>query len=351
MDQNLNACAGTGMTCSHSTQFQVGGSLYVGDGGLAIQGGSVSHDVFVGSDIFAQGASVGGPGVGASANAFCAGDISGKNTTIYGDLYTHAEGTGITVTGSTFLDAGVVVPAPCDCTNLIDIAGIVANALVSNDNAAGLPDGGALSPDEWATGGGATNFTWPCGRYYLSGVDIAAPTTWTIAGRTAIFVGTNVSLANKFTVNLQPGAEIDLFIAGNLTEGGANASLTLGNSPATVANTRVYVAGSGTFAAPGTLYGDFYAPNATLTVSTPTTIYGSVFAYAFDNSNPTTIYYDEAVLESGLECPDAGPADAGCSSCLDCGDLACIGGACTSCVTDADCCSPLACSGGLCVVL
>jgi len=45
------------------------------------------------------------------------------------------------------------------------------------------------------------------------------------------------------------------------------------------------------------------------------------------------------------------PIGPGCRSCQDCRNQACINGACGACRTSADCCAPLVCSGGTCIII
>jgi hypothetical protein len=303
------------------------------------------------------------------------------------------------------------VADPCDCTNLVDIAGVVASHQANNDNdflpppvdggttvqfgdggeGLALDDGGfqniALDPATFATGTGPASFTWPCGRYYLSGVQITAGTTWNISGRTAILVNGDFDVSGGgITINVPAGSELDLFIAGNLSVG---ATSTFG-SPDNASGTRIYVGGAQNICltTPVSIYANIYAPFAQFGSTNPLTINGALFARAFVNNcggasgGNTTIHYDEDVLNAGIECvgppdagivaPDAGfladggaidagsPVDAGpqgCATCSDCNNQACnksdggTVGTCGACTTSADCCAPLVCTAGSCQIL
>jgi hypothetical protein len=161
------------------------------------------------------------------------------------------------------------------------------------------------------------------------------------------------------TVNLDPGSELDLFIAGNLTVQQPTTLGSLSSSP----NTRIYVGGSQAIAlnSPNSFFGNIYAPFAEVQAASPSGVYGSIFAKDFTNSSPTNLHFDENILQAGVECvppsaSDGGaPGDAGtgnqpCLTCSDCGNQACVAGQCGSCTTSAECCSPLVCIGGTCTV-
>jgi len=391
------------VTSASNAQLNVGGSLFVSDGGVTAAGAiSVDGELHLGSD----GLATAGSSVG--RDAFCAGNLTGT-WTVDGNLYQPAAGThvGVTVNGSQGVVASnVTVDDPCDCTNLVDIAGIVASHQADNDDAFLPPpvdggttvqfgdggeglllvDGGfqqiALDPAAWASGAGPTSYTWPCGRYYLSGVHITSGTTWNISGRTALLIDGDFDVSGGgIIINVPPGSELDLFIAGNLSVG---ATSTFG-SASNVAGTRIYVGGSDpiVLTTPVTFHANIYAPFAIFETTNPTTINGALFVKQFLN-NPgggsqggnVTIHYDEDVLSAGSECVtptidagflddggivDAGaPVDAGpqgCQTCGDCNNQACnipdggTAGTCGGCTTSADCCAPLVCTNGSCQVL
>jgi hypothetical protein len=363
-------------TLASNAHLTVSGSVFVSDGGVNIQGAtSVDGALHAGTAVTsASGLTVG-------ADAYCASDVQG-NVSIAGAL--HAPATSTVGTGVTFgsrVVAPVSVTDPCDCTALVDIAGIVRAHQGNNDDGqiglvldGGYADGG-LSPATWATGTGPTSFTFPCGRYYLSSVNIGATTTWHIAGRTALLVDGDFVINHGFTLDLAPGSEVDLFIAGSLQ---VNAPTTLGNQLGS-SSTRLYVGGGQdiTLNSPSGFYGNLYAPYAQVTAASPTDIYGAVFSRRFLNTSPTHFHYDENVLAAGVECiappTDGGAATDGgagtdggtagtdgggttidpalCDSCNQCNNQACISGVCSACTDSSQCCSPLVCVSGFCQVL
>lgn len=378
-----------------NSKFEVGGSLYAADGGFIdpAASGYVTGEIHsggplqlnfntpVGADVFSDGDVTGNFSIGTGtspANLFVSPGRTVAST--------------VSVSGSTVIQK-VDVPDPCDCTNLLDIAGVVTSHATQNDNAyffAAAGDGGfqadgGLDPALFASGNGPADFTFPCGRYYLSGATITSGTTWHVTGHTAIFVAGDFNLNASFTLDVQPGSELDLFIQGNLALG---APSTLGTIDS-VTRTRFYVGGSQNISlnSPNGFYGNIYAPLAKLQISSPTTIYGAVFVRDFENLSPTTLSYPEDILtagaacvpppvDAGFEAVDAGsyadggaidggfvavdagpPPPTGCNTCTDCNNQACVHptdggpGACGACVTSADCCAPLTCQNGTCGVV
>jgi hypothetical protein len=67
------------------------------------------------------------------------------------------------------------------------------------------------------------------------------------------------------------------------------------------------------------------------------------------NGGSVDVYYDKSAPNFASECPPP-TTPGGCKSCLDCANQKCNTGTgqCTGCATDADCCAPLRCVGGVC---
>jgi hypothetical protein len=107
----------------------------------------------------------------------------------------------------------------------------------------------------------------------------------------------------------------------------------------------------------------FYAAEGPVGASDSLEVFGGIIAGSFHNSAATSIHYDRAVLAAGDECnpktspdggvptqsPDASPPPT-CGSCLDCNNQACVNGACGACTDSSQCCAPLYCSDGQCVM-
>jgi hypothetical protein len=288
----------------------------------------------------------------------------------------------------------VLDPCACATSERIDVAGVVAHYAIpaNNDNATvGLDPGVFTSP------GAPARLDLPCGYYYLDGITSGGALTIAAHGRTALIVGGSIEVGSPITLTLDPGATFDVFVAGTLS---ASALLTVG-SPAYPRQSRVYVGGvcgaggascasdgdccsgacgGGNTCDPGgsgppwsvflssnsQLAGLFYAAEGAFVSSSDLEMFGAIFAGTFHNTALTQIHYDRAAVGLGTECPrddsgpppdggipDGGGIDAGipgCSSCRDCGNQACIDGVCGDCRTSADCCAPLVCAGGTCVL-
>jgi hypothetical protein len=242
--------------------------------------------------------------------------------------------TNVTATGG--IDtAPVTVPAPCDCASLLPIASIVSSFASANDDvAAGLTASSFASFP-------ASAVALPCGQYYFDGVG-GGPVNLTIGGRAAIFVNGDFNAQNGLQLALSPGAELDLFITGNLLL--SDATLGAPDSPARV---RVYVGGSTfTLAGTATLGANIYAPSANVALASDFDMAGSLFVGSLQLSGSFAIHYDESIL-STAGCAASGGS---CGSCHDCfgATPACIAGTCAPCQTDSDCCAPLRCSQGKC---
>src|SRR5690606_14875509 len=81
----------------------------------------------------------------------------------------------------------------------------------------------------------------PCGRYYVNQIGGLGGVTLRIQGRTALFVGGDVWATGLFKIELDPGAELDLFIQDDFVLTGA-ARFGDRTRPAAM---RIYVGGTG----------------------------------------------------------------------------------------------------------
>jgi len=256
----------------------------------------------------------------------------------------------------------VVVPPPCDCTpsSFVPVAALVAEGRMRNDNARI-----GLDSDALVTPAVDRRLDLPCGRYYLSSIGNPGSVTIVAHGRTALFIGGDVSVTAPITITLDDNAELDLVIGGSFR---ATSTVSIG-SVSYPALTRVYIASPEGFRSTGTttLGGNFYAPTGAFDITTPLEVWGSVFAGSFRSTNTVTVHYDRGVLRAGDTCrnpppvpagdagvADSGPVDGGapmCTSCRDCANQACNGGRCGACMGDSDCCAPLQCWMGRCVII
>ena len=273
-------------------------------------------------------------------DAYVAGDVRLSALDVGGVLTLPAEATldvPALSTGET-RRAPVSVTAPCDCAEerLLDVGALVAAHEEANDDAAL-----GIDPDDYANGGART-LELDCGKVWLSRIGGEALTI-VARGRVALFVGGDLALEGPLEVRTEGEGEIDLFVAGNVV----GAARWMLGDPAAPARVRLYVGGSGTvdLAGGGLFAGNVYAPRAELVTPSEVEVFGSLFVRRLVSSGGLRVHYDRAVLDAGDDCAPS----ATCTSCLDCGNQACVDGTCGLCRSDADCCSPLVCAGGVCV--
>ncbi len=234
----------------------------------------------------------------------------------------------------------VSIAAPCDCApeRVLDTAGIVNNGRTQNDNTAVGLDPNALA-NVLQTG---KTLSLPCGRYYLNSIRVLGSAEVHLSGRTAIFVDGDIDLVGAFTVKMDPGAELDLFVRGKLL-GTGYASF---GDRAEPKSSRIYVASAHDIVLTGAtaFVGNLYAPHATVRSDGDVELFGAVFAGAIDLNGSLRVRYDREILNVDDDCPvpeEPPTCSDVCSSA--CGHAACIGGTCAPCRSDADCCGAWIC--------
>ena len=305
--------------------------------------------VVVSGELHAEGEMRPSPTLNVGADAWMAGGIQTTgDVTIGGAVHIPAgapDMVGMSNFSAPLTAAFQVAPAcECDPSEFVDVAGVVATYKANNDDAALDIDPTALANVQ-----SAVTMTLPCGRIYFTTIaSNQAPIQLTAAGHVAVFVGGDISTSD-FEIEVEPGDELDLFVAGNIDVRGSFLVGDMSNP----ARARTYVGGSTVnLQSAATLAGNLYAPQATLTLggSAPTTLYGSIFASALSAGADLTIHYDDAILtQSSTACP----APQSCTTCSDCGGQACNSGTCGLCSPDSpqsQCCPPLVCNAqGSCV--
>jgi hypothetical protein len=243
--------------------------------------------------------------------------------------------------GKTVHESFEVAP-PCECANeaLIDIDGVVSQGMTQNDN-----DRIGLALDALSDVASPKQVTLSCGRFALQQISGEAEIALRIVGRVVLVVAGDVAAGRKFSLELEPGAALDLFIGGNLSVSGES---LIGDNTRPAA-TRLYVGGASDIALPGTarFSANLYAPRAVVTVLALGDVYGAAFGAAVRSLGALLAHYDRAVLQADADCAIAPPAR--CSSCDQCGaEKTCVAGVCTTCAKDDDCCFPLVCAAGAC---
>jgi hypothetical protein len=225
------------------------------------------------------------------------------------DLYMEA---GARFRGLAFVDVGgerhteaVDVAAPCACApeQIIDVAALVDAAETDNDNASvGLQDGDL----DLVVGIGA-ELTLPTGRFYVHQVGGLGSIKLHVTGKTALFIGDDLLATGLFRVELDPDAEIDIFVRDNLVVTGA----ALFGDPARPSATRIYVGGTGDVAVAGAtaFVGNLYAPTANVLIGGFGKVSGSLFAKNLTAAGFLSVGYDSSITEVGKDCPPVGAGD------------------------------------------
>jgi hypothetical protein len=314
--------------------FSIAGEQSLTFAGYVRAGGDLS----IGGDVTAVGY------IDVRRDARLAGDVVVPGyTEVARDLYQPAGRSMFTVLnvhGQSFTqDVVVDPPCPCDPSDVIDIAWMVEDGRLDNDNAEIGLDPMALAN----VVGIGVEIELPCGRFYVDSVGGLGIITLRLEGHTALFVGGDVNALGSLDVVLGPEGELDLFIAGDLVSIGAGSFGDRSRPSAT----RVYIGGAGDVVLVGAteFVGNVYAPSSRITSVGAAFVYGSIFGDTIDIPGALIVNYDLDILEVGEDCgqPDAEPGD--CDRCdSSCpGNRACVDGACVDCRSDADCCEPLVC--------
>ena len=225
--------------------------------------------------------------------------------TVGGTLY-RGVGAVTAETGQVTAANGIVnqsfdVPEACACgpDEVLDVGGYVKASQGQNDNAeVGLSPSALTSLDADAT------FDLPCGRFYVDGVTAPGHSVILhITGHTALMVDGPL-LVHGLTVALDPGAELDLFVAETFAVSGP---LVLGDKdhPAAV---RVYLGGEANVVLTGqqTFVGNLYAPRSSIIMNAEAEVFGSLFGNVIVGER-LAVHFDTAVQLAGTECGEGSP--------------------------------------------
>jgi hypothetical protein len=207
------------------------------------------------------------------------------------------------VQGGSVMQEPVSVSPPCGCANgpAFDIGAAVAERKTKNANASlGFADTQLASESNTET------IDWPCGEYYLSEIatDQNAALEFRVHGHVGIFVAGDVRLGNNLHVTFDPGADLDLVVAGSFFMTGR-----VFGSPATPALTRLWVA-STTVSLPDLVQfgAAVYAPAAVFSAGVGMTFSGTLFVDTLSVAGDVRITYDPTAIQAGQSCGVAAPA-------------------------------------------
>jgi len=238
-----------------------------------------------------------------SGDAFVNGNVDGPFV-IQGAIHLPATSAiAPDVNGGSVTQEPVSVSAPCDCANgpAFDIGAAVAARKTKNANASlGFADTQLASESNTET------IDWPCGEYYLTEIrtDQNAALEFRIHGHVGVFVAGDVRLGNNLHVTLDPGADLDLVVAGSFFMTGQ-----VFGSPATPALTRLWVASTTVSLPEQVQFGAaVYAPAAVFSAGVGLTFSGTLFVDTLSVKGDVRITYDPTAVEAGQSCGVAAPA-------------------------------------------
>jgi hypothetical protein len=238
-----------------------------------------------------------------AGDAFVNGDINGAFA-VQGSIHIPpTSAVAPEVQAGSITQEAISVAAPCGCGNgpAFDIAAAVASRKDKNANA-------SLGFSDSHLSGESTSETidWPCGEYYLTEIrtDQNAPLEFRIHGRVGIFVAGDVNLGNNLNVTLDPGAELDIVVAGSFFLTGR-----VFGSPVTPALTRLWV-GSTTVSLPDQVQfgAAVYAPAAVFSAGVGLTFSGTLFVDTLSVLGDVRITYDPTATQAGQSCGATAPA-------------------------------------------
>ena len=310
-------------------------------------------------------------------NAYVNGDVTATGTANFEKDLTLPSGaviSGNVTTGNTVRSPVNVKNACGGCAQneRIDVGAIVdAHSGSNNDN-----DAINLSSSVLSSPGGNRRLDLPCGKYFLDEIVSAKRVTIVAHGRTALFIDGDIDVDIQLHILPDPGAELDIFVAGNVE---LTNNIQIG-SPAYPASTRMYVGGATgmNLMNQGTIGAYFYAVPGSIMTSNNFELFGGMVASNFQTGNNPEIHYDREVLDAGESCPPPEDPNGGGGDAGDAGDVGDVGDGGTpdgsvmdsggdvdggdpvdpicsdkdeSCSVDDDCCAPLVCgSSNTCVL-
>ena len=318
----LGANVGFNASAAWSSAPSLGGNLFSPGGISAPKGGLVRGDLHLGGSV--QG--------------------GGQTFTVDGNAFVEATlPSSVKVVGTTSHVSSVA--SPCSCGSPLPTTSLVTAHQAPNNEDSAI----GLSPSA-AGGGNPSQIDLPCGDFYLTVISPSKPLTIAAHGHTELYIGGAVSTSNALTFSIDPGASLDLFVAGGFSATGA---LNLG-SVSSPSSCRVYVAGS-QFQVPSSasIACNIYAPSASIGLPS-TTAYGSIFAAGVTASGSATLHYDTSIQSgtcatcTAASCDDGNPCSIDtCNSNGICSHTNVANG--TSCPTGANLCDQsYTCQAGVC---
>lgn len=233
-----------------------------------------------------------------NGDAEIGGDISLINLTVGGTLTTPSTST-ITVSGQrstpSARTAAVTIPPPCPCDLDPYVSGPILQLTQANDNA-------RLGLNKDQLEGYAENpvLTLPCGGYFFQRVSGLGSLELRITGRVELAIAGGLDVGGQLTISLAPGAELDLYVHGDVTVGGA---VAMGDRDAPH-RLRFFPGGVDTIrlAGGGYISAAVLGRRRALITSSPLDLYGAVFADSASINAALRIHYDQQIRSISGSC-------------------------------------------------
>jgi hypothetical protein len=188
-------------------------------------------------------------------------------------------------------------PCGCDAARLYDVKAAVDLARTKNDNGrAGISPDGALATAN------ATELALPSGRYYVRDLESVGALKVRAKGSVQLYVEGSLVQVGAARFAIDPGATLDLFVAGSVTSVGA---LDLGDAERPEAF-RLYVGGEGgtvSLVGAARFSGLVYAPRATVSLAGGAVVDGALFAGDLSFAGAVKVRH-AAVGTQGTECEE-----------------------------------------------
>lgn len=183
----------------------------------------------------------------------------------------------------------------CEQDRQIPVQTIVEIHETNNDNDVINLDENALDQP-----GDRTVLQLPCGKYYLSKVDVDNQLVIKATGRTALFINGDVISDQSIKILPTQRGELDVFVNGKVD---LASNIQVG-STAYPASTRFYVNGEWTFQNDGVVGAYIYAIPGGISLMNNLVMYGGMYTQKLGTKNNIDVHYDRAVLEADRQCPD-----------------------------------------------
>lgn len=279
-----------------STQgsWDLGGALRSSDAsGVQVMSGSL----LVRGPLQVQGG-LRGDSVSAQRDAEIGGDISLINLAVAGTLTT-AETSVISVSGQrttpSTRTAAVAVAPPCPCELDPYVSGPILALTQTNDDARL-----GLGKDQLEGYVGSPVLTLPCGGYFFQRIAGAGSLELRIAGRVELAIAGGLDVGGQLTIALAPGAELDLYVHGDVTVGGM---VAMGDKAAPQ-RLRFFPGGVDTIriAGGGYISAAVLGRRRDLITSAPLDIYGGMIAERASVNGALRLHYDQQMRAIAGSC-------------------------------------------------